>query len=203
MKVPEDWELLKKVSHAEIKPFVKECLEVKGFYKNFYLAIMLVSIIFLTGLISFLITRYIRTGETIGLFQFVLALLFSFSLLIVLHELLHAAAYKLKGATKIYFGANIKKFIFYAGSDLHIINGKAFRVVALFPFITVFLTTLFLSLIFSDLRIFFITICALHNLFCGGDFAMLNYIDQYSPTKIITYDSKKLKESYFYISAKK
>ncbi|XLS29735.1 DUF3267 domain-containing protein [Flavobacteriaceae bacterium M23B6Z8] len=202
MNIPDNWKLLKTVSHDEIKPFIKECLEVKGSYKTFYLIVMLISLSFLVGLISYFITKFIRTGEFTGSKQLLLAFAFSFTALIVIHELLHALAYKLKGANRIYFGADVKKFIFYAGSDLHLIDGKAFRIVALFPFITIALLTLSLSVLISDLALFFLTVFALHNLFCGGDFAMLNYMAQFSLDKITTFDSKKAKESYFYLTDK-
>jgi hypothetical protein len=42
------------------------------------------------------------------------ALIFSFSALVIIHELLHGAALKLTGAKHVTFGGYLKKFIFYA-----------------------------------------------------------------------------------------
>ncbi|WP_340200523.1 DUF3267 domain-containing protein [Ascidiimonas sp. W6] len=199
MKVPENWELLKKVSHNEIKPFVKECLEINGFYKRFYFLIMLISIATLTAVITFTIVTYFTKGDLHGVVQLLSSFLFSFTILVLIHELIHAIAYKIMGAKNVYFGGSIKKFIFYAASDQDIVNGIAFRFIALAPFVIVLVIVILLYLIFPVYHIFFLTIGTLHTLFCGGDFAMVNYISQYPLDSVLTFDSKINKESYFYL----
>jgi hypothetical protein len=200
LKIPEDWTLLNKLSHNDIKPFIKECLEVKGGYKTFYLLIMFSSMVLLGALVTFISIRFWKTNEFSGLSQFLGAFLFSISILVVIHELIHALAYKLKGAHHIYFGGSLKKFIFYAASDGDILNGKDFRFVALAPFVIVSLVNQMLIVFMPDYTIFFITVIALHNLFCGGDFAMINFINQYPLSKVFTFDLRRTKESYFYLS---
>ncbi len=202
MKIPEDWVLLNTVSHKDIKPFVKECLEVKGLYKTFYLILVFSSIAFLTGIITYSVIRFWRNGESSGLIQFIGAFLFSITILVVIHELIHALAYKLKGANHIYFGANLKKFVFYAASDGDVIDGKDFKFVALAPFVVITAINLAMLGFIPAYKLFFLTIIATHNMFCGGDFAMVNYISKYPLRKIFTFDVRHLKESYFYLSQK-
>lgn len=202
MKIPEDWVLLNTVSHKDIKPFVKECLEVKGLYKTLYIILVFSSIAFLGGIITYTAIRFWRNDESYGLLQFISAFLFSVSALVVIHELIHALAYKLKGANHIYFGANLKKFVFYAASDGDIINGKDFKFVALAPFVVITAVNLVLIGFIPAYKLFFLTIIATHTMFCGGDFAMVNFISQYPLRKIFTFDVRQAKESYFYLSEK-
>lgn len=201
MKIPENWELLQQVSHQDIKPFIKECLTVKGVYRKLYTVISMVSLIFLIAFATYSFTKWLIDDNINLLIQFLCGTLFSLSILIIIHELIHALAYRLMGAKHIYFGANIKKFVFYAASDGDIINGKAFGLIALAPFAVISLSGLSLCLLFPYYTPLFVTILALHNLFCGGDFAMLNFINQYPVKKIFTVDLRAVKESYFYLSS--
>lgn len=129
------------------------------------------------------------------------SLLFSFSLLIIIHELMHAMAFWLSGKRKIKFGVIIKQFIFYVQATNQVLSAKEFYVVALAPFVLINLVTL--PFIVVDLMsvsgIFALTIACTHTLFCTGDMALVSYFLKHNTHGMFTYDSETEKTTYYYI----
>ncbi len=195
-----EFELLTEVSHRHLKEFVAEQISKEKVVIRFYSVyqiLMIVLFIYLgTRSIVLLIKGYSLQISGIGL-----AILFSFSVLIVVHELLHALAYRLTGARRISFGLELKKFIFYAMADRQVIAPRAFHFVALTPFILVKLICLigFLSSHNIVLTYFFLSVMCLHSLFCAGDIAMLAFYNLYPDREIYNYDNRTEGKTYFYI----
>lgn len=190
--------LLKKIPHNEFKAFAKVELAKKRIYKHvFYTFFIISGFAFFAGLgyggALFFIDEQIKYP-----IQIALGLIFCFTILIIVHELLHGLAYKLVGAKKVYFGAVLSQFIFYAGSDQEKFNGTKFRFVALFPFASILVLGLISLLLFPEYFLFTCTVLFMHTLFCSGDFAVMNFMQQYDLKQIYTYDSREKKETYFY-----
>lgn len=196
----EEFELLTEVLHLKLREFVVEQISKEKYiiriYSVYQVIMMILFAFFLTrGIILSVKTKpdpIIGTG---------LAILFSLSILIVIHELLHAAAYLLSGARKISFGLILKKFIFYALADRQVIAHRAFHFVALTPLIVVKLLCITGILFFqTDLAFyFFMTVMCLHSLFCAGDVAMLAFYNLYRGKEIYNYDNRSEGKTYFYI----
>jgi len=194
-----EFELLAEVSHQKLREFVveqisKEKLMIRSY--SIYQVIMMT-------LFVFLLTRSIIfafNGHSEPIFGMGLALLFSFSVLIVIHELLHALAYLLSGARRISFGLILKKFVFYALADQQVIAARAFHFVALTPFVIVKLICLAGIIAFynEQLMYFFLTVMCLHSLFCAGDIAMLAFYRIHRGKKIYNFDNKSEGKTYFY-----
>jgi hypothetical protein len=129
-----------------------------------------------------------------------IALLFSFTALIIIHELLHALAYLLTGARKISFGFILKKFIFYALADRQVIASRAFHIVALTPFVVIKLICLVALLKTGNIQLFyfFLTVMCLHSLFCAGDIAMLAFYNLHRGKEIFNFDNRSEGKTYFY-----
>lgn len=203
--IPEDlqnnseFELLAEVSHQKLREFVveqitKEKLMIRSY--SIYQVIMMT-------LFVFLLTRSIIfafKGHSEPIIGMGLALLFSFSVLIVIHELLHALAYLLSGARRISFGLILKKFVFYALADQQVIAARAFHFVALTPFVVVKLICLtgIISFYNEQLMYFFLTVMCLHSLFCAGDMAMLAFYRIHGGKEIYNFDNKSEGKTYFY-----
>jgi hypothetical protein len=154
-------------------------------------------------LFVFLLTRSIIfafKGHSEPIIGMGLALSFSFSVLIVIHELLHALAYLLSGARRISFGLILKKFVFYALADQQVIAARAFHFVALTPFVMVKLICLAGIIAFynEQLMYFFLTVMCLHSLFCAGDIAMLAFYRIHGGKEIYNFDNKSEGKTYFY-----
>lgn len=143
---------------------------------------------------------FIKKGDLENLMTLSLGVLFSATLLIVFHELIHAAAYRFVGAKNLSFKAYPKKFIFYVLADKQVLSFKQFRIVALAPVVSVAIIA-FLGMVFSynqPMFYFYLSIFSVHSLFCGGDFGMLSYFENRKGKDILTFDIKEEGKTYFY-----
>jgi len=200
LKNENEFELLTEVSHQELREFVvsqirdeKQIIRIYSIYRVFMMAFFI-----------FLLTRSIVfafRGNFDGLIGIGWSVLFSFSVLIVIHELLHALAYWISGARNISFGFVLKKFIFYALADQQVIQSKAFHFVALTPFVVIKLIGIIgaISSCNEKLIYFFLTLICLHSLFCAGDIAMLAFYKLHRGKEIFNFDNKSEGKTYFYI----
>lgn len=192
-------QLLRKVSHSDFKAFAKEAMIHNGFYKSSFKVFLAVFGLSWCACLGYCSVLFFMEDKTTYLIQFLLALVFCFSVLIIIHELLHALAYKLVGAHRVYFGAKLSQFVFYAGCDDQKFTGVQYRLVALLPFVCISLLGLAALFLFPSYFIFSMTVLGLHTLFCCGDFAVMNYIQQYDLKKVFTYDLKAEETTYFYL----
>ena len=194
-----DYELIGQLHHDEIKEFVMGQLSEGGKLVFYYLIYQIVMI--LLGL--FFLTHSIVNafnGIFEPLYYSLAAMVFYFSILIVVHESLHAVALKLTGAKKINFGGYLKKFIFYAEADQHVLNRKQFAFVALTPLVVVKLISLAGVVLYLNhpAIYFFIFLMSAHSLFCAGDIGLLTLFNYKGKTEIFTFDVKAEKTSYYY-----
>ena len=197
------FELLSEVSHQNLREFVVEQIKREKYIIRFYSAYQGIML----GILIYIITRSVVfsvKGQPEKLLSIGLAMLFSFTALIIIHELLHALAYLLTGARKISFGVILKKFVFYALADRQVIAPRAFHIVALAPFVVVKLVCLVVIFATGDiqLRYFFMTIMCLHSLFCAGDMAMLAFYNLHRGKEIYNFDNRSEGKTYFYIRKK-
>ena len=199
------FELVARLKHTEIKNFVLEQIagttsKIVKAYMFYQLLMVLTGMFFLARAIVFVFRNYYEPFFISGL-----AIIFSFSLLIIVHEGLHGAALKLSGAPKVSFGGFFRKFIFYAEADRHVMNRKQFAFVALTPLIVVKVITLLGIYLYWDqpMFYFFLIVMAAHSLFCAGDIGLLSVFDNDDGNEIFTFDVKDDKTSYFFKSAKK
>ncbi len=193
----EHFELIAELGHSNIKEFVLEQIAEGGrlvFSFMIYQALMMIlGIFFLTRSIVLAFQAFSEP-----LLYAMAAIVFCFSLLIPIHELLHGIALKLTGAPKIYYGAYFRKFIFYAEADRHVLNKKQFELVALAPFVTIKLLTL-VGIVFwfhSPVLYFMITVMVAHSFFCAGDIGLLSIF--YRHRQVYTYDVRAEKRSYYF-----
>lgn len=195
----EQFELIAELNHKQIKDFVIHQLLGGGklvrMFMIYQFLMILIGLFFLTRSIVFAFQDYSEP-----LYYSIAALIFCFSLLIVIHELLHGIALKITGAKKVNYGAYLKKFIFYAEADQFVINKKQFSFIALTPLVVVKLITLVGVVLFYNQAIFFflIFIMSAHSLFCAGDIGLLSIFSNYKKSEIFTYDIKAEKKSFYY-----
>lgn len=194
-----EYELLVEVSHHHLREFVVE-LVVKGktiirIYSIYQIVMMLLFVYLLTKGIFFSVK-----GSHTLLIQIGLSMLFSVTVLIIIHELLHALAFLATGASRVSFGGNLKKFVFYAMADKQVIAPRAFHVVALTPFVVVKLICLVgIVQFYNEPVVYFLTgIMCLHSLFCAGDIAMIDFFRLHPGKEIYNYDNKSEGKTYFY-----
>lgn len=121
-------------------------------------------------------------------------------LLIPLHEYIHVLAYKSQGAQHTSYAANIKKFYFMALADGFVANRKAFRVVALAPFVTITLALIVVAILVpANWCMLPLSTLLAHAAMCSGDFGLLSYFDAHKDKEVVTYDDVQKGISYFYV----
>lgn len=194
-----EFELLTEVSHQHLREFVVELIVLEKKIIRIYSIYQ----VFMMLLFTFFLTRGIVLsikGEPTFLVQIILAIVFSLSALVVIHELLHALAYLSIGARRISFGSVLRKFIFFAIADQQVINSRAFHIVALTPFLVVKIVCMIgIFQFFGDqLAYFFLSVMCLHSLFCAGDIAMLAFYRLHAGKEIYNFDDKSQGKTYFY-----
>jgi hypothetical protein len=195
----ENYELVAELEHRQIKEFVidqitTESKLIKGFM--IYQGIMILVGLFFTTRPIVLAMR----GNSEPLFYLLGAIVFTFTLLIIIHELLHLLALKITGAPKITIGGYLKKFIFYAEADRHVLNRKQFALVALTPLVVVKAVTLIAIIltIGEPAFYFWMFVMSAHSLFCAGDIGLLSFFDRFPGSEVYTFDVKEEKRSYFF-----
>jgi len=197
---PDRFEVIAELSHDNIKSFVLDQLARGGKITVAFMIYQTLMVI----LGVFLITKSIiltvhNTPEK--LYFVIAALLFCFTALIPIHELLHGIAIKFTGAPKVNYGAYFRKFIFYAEADGYVIDRIQFTWIALTPLLVVKLLTLILSLVFwnTPWLYFSLSVMAIHSLFCAGDIGLLSIFYRNKNDVIYTFDVREEKKSYYYM----
>lgn len=195
----DEFELLAEIDHRHIKQFIWEQINPDINLIRWFSAYQIA----LVALFVFLLTKSIllsSRGLNDALIWLSLSVLFSFSLLIVIHELLHALAYWITGARNLKAGAIWRKFVFYVAADRQVINKRSFRLVAYAPLVVVQFASLMPGILFwkSPQAYFFFGIMCIHSLFCAGDMAMLAFYQSHADKEILTFDDIATGKSYFY-----
>jgi len=186
------------LKHEKILPFLQEHLWSKNKVMNFYFAFNILLALSLIGIaIIDLVNGNINGWNLLLWLSYGAAI--SFTILIVIHELIHGITYKILGAPNVSYGADLKNFIFYATADKFVVNRSKFIKIALGPFIIVTSVCL-LSLIFTNVasKWLFLGVLLIHSSMCAGDFGLLSYFENHKDKDIYTYDDVKNKVSYFY-----
>lgn len=200
----EEYEQFAELSHSEIKEFVINQLTTKSTlitsFMIYQFAMIVIGLFFLTRSI---VLAFHNVFEP--LIYTVAAVVFTFSILIVIHELLHGGALKITGAQNLSFGVYWNKFIFYAEADRHVLNRKQFELVSLTPLVVVKLVTLIgiIWFVHQPAFYFFIFVMSAHSLFCAGDIGLLSVFYDDTEREVFTFDVKEEKQSYFYRERKR
>ena len=195
-----NFEQIEVIEHSNLKPFLRREIignQGWGLIAKMYqgIGLLLVGFALIKAFAPYMTRRDTASLEGLGM-----GVLFSFTVLIVLHELLHAIAYLLVGAKKLSFGMNLRKFMFYVQADKKVLNYKQFMFVALAPAVVVGFVSLAGAIFFygQPLYYFFMILFGLHGLFCGGDFGLLCFFENQKDDEIYTFDVKKEGKTYFY-----
>jgi hypothetical protein len=197
-----NYTLIRILRHNEIVPFVlSEVRQLRWPMLVFYGFCLLVLIMIL----AFSIASLMNTNITWGLYWKYLFFGFLSGMLIVIpfHELLHGLAYKISGAKKIKYGADLKQLLFYASAPGFVTERIAFYFIAFCPFIIINLFFL-AGFIYGTPAIQWGSLVALfvHSTMCIGDFAMVNFFAAYPRDRVFTFDEEKSGISYFYMENK-
>jgi len=195
------FELIEEVSYSELKSFIIKEIGYKSLLIKLFTIAQVIAIMLLTGIVCFYLFGLILDGLFITeLIAIGLSLVFSVTLLIALHELIHAAAFLLLGKRDIGFGAQWKKFLFYAESNREVLSRNEMLIVALAPFLVVLVIGLasFIFIPSKTVSLAGLVVMLIHFFFCGGDFAIISFFNRQKSSEVYTFDDRKEKRSYYF-----
>lgn len=203
LQTDDDFIYLTEVSHLRLKEFIIQQISIENKLIKAYSAYQIAMIIILIGTIVKAFVLNSR-GMSESLQYVGMAFLFSFTILVILHELLHAVAYWLTGSRNLIFGALWKRFLFYVLANKQVVSPTAFRFVANAPLVFVKVVTVVCIILYwhTPIAFFFMTVMCLHSLFCAGDMAMLAFYRLHPDKEIYNYDDVEKKVTYFYFRKK-
>ena len=186
------------LAYDDVANFVFSEIKKRNVATSIFFSINFIFLVFLIYQ-AYLLMFTGHTGWVLFGLSLVLGFLVLPGLLIPVHELIHAFAYRILGAKKIKFGASLSQFIFYVTADKFVIGYYELIFIAMLPFFMLSGFLLYLFFIF-DAWISFSFLCALfaHGTMCIGDFAMLSFFMENEPSDLLTFDNVDEKKAYFY-----
>ena len=199
LRNPDEFELLTCVSHRNLKAFIVEQVMTGGKHLRAYSVYQALMIVLLAVLMYFAGFAAAR-GNLLPFRYLGLSLVFSATGLIVIHELIHALAFRMMGISNLKFGAQWKKFIFYVAADCEVVDYRSFRVVALAPLVVVKVLSLAGIVLWWNSPLVFLpaSVMAIHSFFCGGDMALMAYYRIHADKEIYSFDEVASKTTWFY-----
>jgi hypothetical protein len=190
-----EFELIAEIPYSNIKQFIKTEVTKGGMIIRIYAFLQIFAIL------GFLFIGFLSvTNDSNTLWTILFSTLFSFTVLIILHEALHALAFLILGKKYIGFGAQWRKMLFYAESHHHVLDQKEMNIVALTPLLVITLAGTVFSVLFTGkpIMLFFILVTLIHIFFCAGDIAIVSYFHRHRSRPLYTYDDKHLKTTFYY-----
>lgn len=194
----DNYRKISELDYDHIIGFVFENIRNMTRASKFYFFINICTLILiLYFLIAGLGSDILTFGEFLR--QLALGLLGGSLIVIPFHEGFHGLAYKIAGAPKIHFGADLKQMIFYVSAHKYVIGRKQFYFVALAPFvmINIILLAIYFLTGWPGLHtvLFFLLF---HNIMCIGDFAMISFYQKHDEKELFTFDDLEKRVSYIY-----
>jgi hypothetical protein len=182
---------------SEMIPFVLSNIRKRGIIPLLYISINMITLIFIILFAVWSVKSGLLNAGRV--FWQVLAGVLSGSILVIVpHELLHGLAYRVLGARKIKFGADLQQFIFYVTADRFPISKKELAFLAMTPFVLINLGLIALTAAWvSQFTLFSASLLLCHNIMCIGDFAIISYAFS-QKGELYTYDDIGIKKSYFF-----
>lgn len=201
MQNEESYTKILELNFDEMIPFVLSNIKKKGLMSGLFIAINVIGLLSIgVFTICGIYTGWIPWSRF--LIQLFLGILAGSIIVIPFHELLHGLAYKILGAKKIKFGANLQQFFFFVTADRFLVNRKELYFLALLPFGALNIVLLMVALFWlPQYSILFGFLLLSHNLMCIGDFALTNYVTN-EKEEVFTYDEPENKKSFFYKTVK-
>jgi len=196
-----DYSLVEEVSYDDLKAFLIKEIGKKGLIMTIYGVFQGIAVGVIFFIISLFTVNLIKHGTSLTeLIVSVSTVILSFILIIPIHELIHAAAFLILGKRNIGFGAQWKKFLFYAESDRQVLNHREITIVALAPLVVISVICIFLILLnFSFIpSLIFVITAFVHLLVCGGDIAIVSFFFRNKSKELYTFDDRKLKKTYYF-----
>ncbi len=196
-----NYSLIKELGHDQIVEFVMAQMKLLrwpvAFFYGFNIVLFALIVLFTAGNIFHSWISWGQYWMYLGI-----GIVAGMIVVIPFHEMVHGLAYKLTGAPRVKFGADMRQMLFYASAPGFVAGKYDFYVVAFSPFVLINL--LFLAgIVFGSTGVQWAALVAIfmHSTMCIGDFAMVNYFASLPGKEVYTYDDKTEKRSYFFVKS--
>lgn len=181
------------LDHNEMVPFILENLKarnpVTAVFKHG--TMILIAVVLFTW-----IGRWDTSAFFIGLGA---GILFTFTIGVLIHELLHLLVYKILGAKKTRLKLLLDQGAVAAVADHFVVSEKEFYWLAFTPFVV--LTAAGLAALFTTYGWIFYgvsTFLVMHATACLGDFSLAGFMYEHRNESIYTFDDVENDKSFFY-----
>lgn len=131
-----------------------------------------------------------------ALAQFAAGFLVMFTVVLPLHEGLHALAYRMAGAREIRWKMLWRYLAAYVVAERFVAGRGVFFVVALAPFVVITPLAIVLGLLFPGWSVLWLTVLLWHTAGVSGDWALMNYYWHHRDRELYTWDEGG--RSFFY-----
>lgn len=185
------------LDHNNLTDFIIPWFKKKNIFTVFFRALNFILLIILGAFIGYVVAD---GSFNLGFVWQFLAGVAAVLLIVPLHEYLHGLAYKVTGAKDVRYKVLWRDMIFYALAQNFIADYKAFRLIALAPFLVINSVLIILMFVTGfQWIVFFLGILLMHTLCCVGDFSLLSYMYEHRKQDVHTFDDTEKGESYFYV----
>jgi len=201
----DDFKLIAAIGYDDLKAFIVSHIELKNPLMLIYSVLQVLVFCGLGIMVGYYCFGFISNGKFGDELKIMaLAFLFSFTVLIVIHELIHAAFFYLFGKRNIGFGVLWRKFMFYTETHREVLSRREMTIVGLAPFFIVSLLGALLFFFSSSLLFSLggLTVALLNLLFCAGDVAIVVFLFKQKPHMVYTFDDRDERKSYYYVKIK-
>lgn len=130
--------------------------------------------------------------------DFALAFVALFVIILPLHELLHAAAYRLVGARDVRWDYSLRMAAVWVIAHRFVATTRPFVVVALAPFVVLNAALIAGAMVFPRLAVFLLSLMLWHLHGAIGDWSLINFIWLHRRRGFWTYDNAVTGKSYFF-----
>ena len=130
--------------------------------------------------------------------DFGLAFVALFVVILPLHELLHAAGYRLVGARDIRWDYSTRMLAVWVIAHRFVAGTRAFLIVALAPFVVLNAALIAAAIVFPQISVWLLFVLLWHLHGTAGDWALLNFVWLHRARGFWTYDDDVAGKSYFF-----
>jgi hypothetical protein len=140
-------------------------------------------------------------GFTPFMLQLSVACVLFIALLLPLHEVLHAFAYRIVGARDLRWNWSRRGFAVFVLAHRDVVAARPFVFVALTPFVVINAALIAGALVVPRYAVAWLVLLLFHTAGTSGDFALLNFLLGHRGRAVYTFDDAETQETGFYAAA--
>ena len=186
--------LLREMTHEQLAEFVLQYFLRQGSWLT--RAHHAMSVLNLAAIVAVAWTQHRSFLRCLG--DFGLGLVTLVLVILPLHELLHAAAYRLVGARDVRWDWSPRMLAVWVVAHRFVVGTRAFLVVALAPFVVLNALLIAAAVAFPHIAVYLLFVLLWHLHGSSGDWALLNFVWLHRHRGFWTFDDADEGKSYFY-----